>query len=55
MTQIYTQCNYSSKRKMRKNFSGPRPETLAMIRQFARMYDIGKDHSQKEKSAILMN
>ena len=37
----------SEKNKMEKNVSGPRAETLMLIRQFARVYEYNPEQNQK--------
>ena len=43
----------SEKNKMKKNVSGPRTETLALIRQFARVYEFEPEHKQKIKKVFV--
>ena len=46
--------SYSDKSKMKKNVSGPRAETLMLIRQFARVYEFDPEQT-KEVKIVLVN
>lgn len=43
----------SEKRKVKKEYSGPRTETLMLIRQFARLYDYEPEQKQKVKTSFV--
>jgi hypothetical protein len=43
----------SKKSKMEKNVSGPRAETLMMIRYFARVYESDKEQKQAVRKSLV--
>ena len=43
----------SEKNKMKKIVSGPRTETLMLIRQFARVYEFEPENKQKERKVFV--
>ena len=43
----------SEKNKMKRNVSGPRTETLILIRQFARIYEFEPEQTKRVKSNLV--
>ena len=44
---------HSEKNKMKKSVSGPRVETLTLIRQFARVYEFVPENKQKVRKVFV--
>ena len=53
MTHITPVVSIYEKNKMKKNVSGPRTETLMLIRQFARVYEFEPEHKQKVRKVFV--
>ena len=53
MTHVTPVVLVSEKNKMKKNVSGPRAETLMLIRQFARVYEFVPENKQKVRKVFV--
>ena len=53
MTHVTPVISTSEKSKMKRNVSGPRAETLMLIRQFARVYEFEPEQTKKVKSNLV--
>jgi len=53
MTHVTPVITVSEKRKVKKEYSGPRTETLMLLRQFARMYECEPEQKQKVKASFV--
>ena len=53
MTHFTPVILHSEKNKMKKNESGPRAETLMLIRQFARIYEFQPEQTREVKKVLL--
>jgi len=53
MTHVTSVVPISEKNKMKKNVSGPRAETLMLIRQFARVYEYEPEHKLKVRKVFV--
>jgi hypothetical protein len=53
MTHVTPVFSNSQKNKMKKNVSGPRTETLMLIRQFARVYQYQPEQPRETKKVLV--
>ncbi|MDR2916295.1 MAG: hypothetical protein LBV74_15965 [Tannerella sp.] len=53
MTHVTPVVSVSEKNKMKKEISGPRAETLMIIRQFARIYEFEPEQKQKVRKSLV--
>ena len=53
MTYATPVISTSKNNKMKRNVSGPRAETLMLIRHFARVYEFEPEHTKRVKSNLV--